>query len=653
MQKLHNQNTLPAESLSIQLQHSQEELRKSNEELNLVFNSIDEVLWVIDLVSFKVLQMSAACEKMYGYKPEEFFNNINLWKEVIHPDDKRLIEQNDGKLAQGQVVVNRYRIIHKDGGIRSVEAKIIPTINAEGALIGVRGITRDITKEKEANKALLESEFLFRQFFENAHEAILVMSVETGKITDYNKNALELFGLSGTEMLHKIPGTLSPEYQPDGNLSAELAQGFIKQAIDNGKAFFEWTGKRSDGKIIPCEVRLNRVSAFGKGYIRASILDITERKEAAEKINRQQKFYSSLIENLNDGIVLIGAAGEIKYYSSSACRISGFSLDEMLERSMFDFAHPDELEEMQTFFQFIGNQPGVPQTRQYRMLTKHGKYVWIEGTITNMLHDETIQGYIANYRNIDERKNAEAEIAALNEGLEQKVKARTSELIAANHELETFSYTVSHDLQAPLRATCGFAKIILNDYKEHLDDQGKEMLQIIYESTIRMSNLIRDLLAFSKLAKEVLVKKDINMNELVSVLIDEARFNAGTSSFKIVKKELIDAPCDLNLIRQVWLNLLANAIKYSGKKENPVIELGSMRIKDEVVYYVKDNGAGFDMKYAEKLFGVFKRLHHESDFEGTGVGLATVQRIVNRHGGRVWAEGKVDEGAVFYFTLTA
>ncbi|MBP6730944.1 MAG: PAS domain S-box protein [Chitinophagales bacterium] len=646
-------NTDTSPSLAYQLNESQENLKKALEELNQLQNSIDECLWAVDVQARKVLQMSAACEKVYGYAPSDFLNNINLWMEVIHPADLKIIEKNNEILARGELVINQYRILHKDGSIRFVEAKIYPTLSTQGELTHVRGITRDITKEKKANKALLESEYLFRQFFENAHEAILVMDVETGRMCDYNQNALDLFKCTGSELLGTTPADISPSFQQDGIDSANKAINYINATLADGKTAFEWMFKNKEGKNIACEVRLNLITAFEKKLIRGSILDITERKIAERKLKQQEKFFSSLLENQYDGIALIDNNGKTIYQSRSGENITGYTLQEAQNNTMFGLVHPEEIEHLTIFFQTVVNSPGVPFTTQYRFLHKNGNYVWIEGTITNMLHDETINGFIANYRNIDERKNAEAKIAAFNESLEKIVKERTAELIQANQELESFSYTVSHDLQAPLRATIGFAKILLSDYKHQLDEEGKRFLQIICDSSTRMSCLIHDLLDFSKLGKEELTKKQVDMNYILRGVLDEIRFTTAERPFKFKVTDATECNCDPHLIKQVWLNLIGNAVKYSGKKQAPVIEVGSYTENNEIIYFVKDNGAGFDMRYADKLFGVFKRMHNNDEFEGTGVGLATVHRIVTRHGGRIWAEAKLGEGAAFYFTLAA
>jgi PAS domain S-box-containing protein len=609
------------------------------------------MLWSVDVENRKILQISSACKKIYGYSTEDFSSNINLWKDVIHPNDLKLIEKNKEYLRLGETIINRYRIKHKDGSTRFVEVKITPTLSQAGKVAFLHGIARDITKEKKSANALMESELLFRQFFENANEGILIMDVETGRICDYNKSALELLGTSGTEILQKTPTDLSAKYQADGRLSKHAVTEIIKKAIEGENLFFEWLFLNSSGTEIPCEVRLSLIKNQDRLLLRGSIVNITERIQAKQKLEDQQNFYSSLIANINDGIAIIGNHGRLIYQSPSADKISGFTYEEVKDKTIFELVHPDDLADLTITFKEISARPGIPHNRQFRFVHKDGHYVWIEGTITNMLHDKSINGFIANYRNIEERKKTEAQITELNTTLEKKVQERTIELLDANKELEAFSYTVSHDLQAPLRSTCGFAKILLTDYKDKLDDEGKQFLQIISDSSTRMSQLIRDLLAFSKLGKADLIKKEINMLEVIQVVLDEMRFTFSDKSFKFVTHSIANALGDLHLIKQVWFNLISNAIKYSSKKETPLIEIGCLHQNNQTVYYVKDNGAGFDMKYATKLFGVFKRLHNNEDFEGTGVGLATVHRIITRHGGRIWAEAKPGEGATFFFTL--
>ncbi|MBM4278483.1 MAG: HAMP domain-containing protein [Deltaproteobacteria bacterium] len=235
--------------------------------------------------------------------------------------------------------------------------------------------------------------------------------------------------------------------------------------------------------------------------------------------------------------------------------------------------------------------------------------------------------------------------------LEQRVRDRTAQLEAANKELEAFSYSVSHDLRAPLRAIDGFSRVILEDYTDKLDDEGKRYLNIIGSNTKKMGQLIDDLLLFSRLGRQELRASGIDMGKLAKAVSEELKLAVPERKLKFTINTLIPAQGDQAMIRQVFVNLLSNAVKFTRPKENSVIEVGGSNEGDENIYYVKDNGVGFDMQYVNKLFGVFQRLHSSEEFEGTGVGLAIVQRIIHRHGGRVWVEGKVNGGATFYFTL--
>jgi signal transduction histidine kinase len=262
-----------------------------------------------------------------------------------------------------------------------------------------------------------------------------------------------------------------------------------------------------------------------------------------------------------------------------------------------------------------------------------------------------IQEWIGTVTDIDDQRRAEEDLQKLNTELERRVAERTAQLEGVNKELEGFSYSVSHDLRAPLRAILGFSSMLAEDHAGQLDEEALRKLGIVRNEAQRMSVLIDDLLTFSRLGRQAIQRRELDMRNLASGMFDRLQAQSAGPKAEFRLGSLPVAMGDRVLLEQVWANFLSNALKFSAKREQPVIEVGAISDGAEHIYFVRDNGAGFDPRYQSKLFGVFQRLHDNAEFAGTGVGLALVERIVTRHGGRVWADGKPDEGATFYFTL--
>ncbi|MBY0459138.1 MAG: PAS domain-containing protein, partial [Gemmataceae bacterium] len=295
---------------------------------------------------------------------------------------------------------------------------------------------------------------------------------------------------------------------------------------------------------------------------------------------------------------------------------------------------------------------GTEYRNLYRVVHPDGQTHWLEewGTLERDPAGRPLR-LTGISLDVTARMRAEDEIRQLNADLERRVRDRTAELEATNRELEAFAYSVSHDLRAPLRAIDGFSRILQDDYAAALPADGRELLADVRANTRRMGQLIDDLLAFSRLGRKPLARQPVDTAALVGECLKEVLAGAAPARAEVRVGPLPPSDGDPALLRQVWANLLANAVKYSGRRDRPVIEVGAEDTADGVVFFVRDNGVGFDMRYAGKLFGVFQRLHRQEEYEGTGVGLAVVQRVVHRHGGRVWAEAEPDKGATFRFTL--
>jgi len=352
-------------------------------------------------------------------------------------------------------------------------------------------------------------------------------------------------------------------------------------------------------------------------------------------------------------VAITDPQGKITYVNDKFCAISKYRREELLgqdHRIINSGYHPKEF--IRELWATIGR--GRVWHGELKNRAKDGTFYWVDTTIVPFLNDDgRPRQYVAIRADITERKAAEETVLRLNTELEQRVRERTAQLELTNRELEAFSYSVSHDLRAPLRAIDGFSQAVLEDFGPMLPEEGQRQLQTIRYSAQRMGALIDDLLTFARLNRQDLSKRTIDTTRLVRETLVELGFPWSDRKVEVRVGHLSPGLGDPVLIRQVWINLIANALKYTRRREQATIDIGEAEIEGRRTFFIRDNGVGFDMKYAKKLFGVFQRLHRIEDYEGTGVGLATVQRIVQRHGGRVWAEAAVDQGATFFFHLGA
>jgi len=381
---------------------------------------------------------------------------------------------------------------------------------------------------------------------------------------------------------------------------------------------------------------------------------LTRIEQQSIQVSESEERLRSVLNSAMTAVIVIDAQGTILDWNARAEKMFGWSRNEVLGQDMANIIIPEHLRESHwkgiSNHNATGSAKVLDQLLEMEALHRSGRIFPIELSISKVRSNDTITfcGFITD---ITERKRAEEEIMLFNQRLEQMVQERTIELQLVNKELESFSYSVSHDLRAPLRAIHGYMSIFADEYSNKFDDEARRLTTIIMNNTQKMGRLIDDLLAFSQLGRKELIKTYASMAQIVENICDEQKRLEDKRDIEFIIDDLPYAFVDTVTIRQVWVNLISNAVKYTRHKPKAEILIGARIEGGEQIYFVKDNGAGFDMTYYDKLFGVFQRLHSQKEFEGTGVGLAIVQRIVSRHGGRVWAEGALNEGATFYFAL--
>ncbi len=687
---------------------AEEALRTSEEKFSKVFHTSPDSININRLADGLFIEINQGFTDLTGYTAEEVHGKtsleLNIW---ANTEDRQRLAQ--GVRQHGGVTNLEAPFRLKDGTVKTgLMSATLLEVNGEPCILS---ITRDISERKRAEDALRESEEKFRTMIEQASEGFVLID-ERGMIIEWNQAMEHIGGIRREEALGQPYHEMQFQFIPPERRTPERYE-YLKaramEAIQTGQAptlnrQIEAEIHRPDGQSTFIQQMAFPIKTDHGYRIGSIVLDVTEHK-LAEMARQRQLAFDQLMTRM------LTRFASCSYYDMDASIET--SLQEICEFTGCDHAYIVEIaEDWQTWSAvYEWCAPHVPPVRQRYQNIPLGTLAWTESKLMagetvriNTLDDyppeavtdrenvwkegaqsvlltpisgqrSYVTGLVGLHShlrqvtwrdsdashlrmvgdaigNLLERQRAEREVRSLNAELEQRVVKRTAELEAANKDLESFSYSVSHDLRAPLRGIDGYARYLQIDYAADLPGEAVEMIAQIRASAQRMNRLIDDLLNFSRMGRQPLNKRPVEPAELVRLALKMLAHERRDRQVEILVGDL--APCegDPDLLLQVWVNLLSNALKYTRPRQVAHIEAGCLTDQNGTpVYYVKDDGVGFDMRYADKLFAVFQRLHRVDEFEGSGVGLALVQRILHRHGGRIWAEARPGAGATFYFTV--
>ena len=642
-------------------------ISEANEELQLIFNTSPDAAMISRIEDGSIVDFNEGYTAVTGYTHEDLRGkstlDLQIWKSP--KDREKVIEILRDK---GYCDNFETQFVRKDGVLITglVSAK---TINLQG-IPSIISITRDITERLQKAEELQDSELRFRLLFENMAEGVALHEMiynDKGIPVDYRiidvNNAFEKF--TNIPALRARGALASEVYETDN--PPYLAE--YNEAVLSGKPiFFEtfFTAMEKDFSIS--------VISPKQGFFATIFLDITRYKQnvtaslnlletsersrndllsiledqmqAQEALKDSSKKWQTTFDGMRDSVFLLDTDGMILQTNKISQQILGKKEEEIIGHYCYEVMHNNS--------SCIDGCPLVrmKQTnqRETMVLSTDGK--WFEIIVDPILDDDNnLTGAVHLICDITERMEVQEKIRKLYEELEQRILDRTVQLEASNKELEAFSYSVSHDLRAPLRHISGYVEMLNRHFHDSLPGKGKHYLDTIADSAHQMGILIDDLLQFSRTGRQEMQRLDLDMNAVLQEALKIIQQELSGRSIEWVITELPHVNGDYNLLRLVWTNLLSNAVKFTRGKNEARIEAGFREENKEYLFFVRDNGVGFDMRYAQKLFGVFQRLHSSEEFEGTGIGLANVRRIILKHGGRTWAEAELNKGATFYFTL--
>jgi len=530
----------------------------------------------------------------------------------------------------------KLRIVNRDAGSFDAQIDTIAVPDEEGKFDHYRTSVTDVTEILRAEE-LQESEIKYRGLYETTLEGILMTDME-GHILECNHAYLHMMDYTEKEIKALTYRQMTPAKWHSMERDIVINK-ILKTGYSN---IYEKEYIRKDGTIFPVSIRVWSIQDEAGNISRlwGIVSDITERKQAEEALRNSERLYRAIGESINYGVWVCDPDGQNIYASESFLKLVDLTQEQCSKFGWGEVLHPDDAERTIAAWKECVRTEGIWDI-EHRYRGADGKWYSILARGVPVRNEQGEVIYWAGI-NLDINNLKRAEMA---------LRERTKQLESANKELESFSYSVSHDLRAPLRAIDGYARMILKKEWGKFDEDTTRKFNAIRSNAQMMGQLIDDLLSFSRLSKKQMSVSKLDMESIIMDVWKELQIINNGRNMTLTIHSMPLGYGDRTLIKQVCSNLLANAVKFTKNQDAARIEAGGSTENDGSIYYVKDNGVGFDMAYYEKLFGIFQRLHSVDDFEGTGVGLATVHRIIHRHGGRVWAEGKQNEGATFYFSL--